>query len=139
MRKASARQALRVACIIVLVVLCAGMIAYSARLVRYPLDGARANELTITKLSLTHEVERTSDGKLTNPYAEPALAPVDASPKIVMAAVAAPKSQVMTELKAQPAPAKKIAPKKPAPKPAPAKPAPKKPARKTSKAKACPT
>ena len=140
MRGISARQLARIAGIAILVVLFTGMIAYSARLVRYPLDGVPTSELTITNLSLTHEVERTADGKFTNPYAESAV-PVESTPKVAIATdakpivVAAAPGFTLCDMTAKSTKAKP-APKKPSPK----KPAPKKPApKKSGKSKACPT
>ncbi len=149
MRSNSVRQGIRLVFVILLITLCAGMIGYSARFVRHPVDQVPATELAITELSLTHEVERGADGKLTNPYAqksEPSEAP---KPKAVKAAepkdkpaIAGPTTQDKSkeELKAKPAP-KKPAPKKPAPKkPAPKKPEKKPPPKPPAKpGKACPT
>jgi len=42
-----------------------GLIALSVIAVRYPVDGAPATEPRITRDSLTHEVERGTDGSLT--------------------------------------------------------------------------
>jgi len=42
-----------------------GLIALSVIAVRYPVDGALADEPRITRDSLTHEVERGPDGSLT--------------------------------------------------------------------------
>lgn len=150
MRRFSARQLARIMGITVLVILFSGIIAYSARLVRYPLDGKPTSEFTITKLSLTHEVERTPDGKFTNPYAGSSVLPVQSALKFALATdakpivVAAAPGFTLHEMtakssKAKPAPSKTPKKKAPSKKAAPKKPAPKKPAAKPSKPKACPT
>ncbi len=155
MKKARAARLLG---IVVLLTLFAGMIGYSARSVRYPVDGVPTSEFTVTNLSLTHSVERGADGKLTNPYAGESQRPADPNVQVARAdtpkpaaTASATKSTAKKELKARPASKKptpkKLVPKKPAPrKPDPKKkpvlknkPAPKKPAPKPSRARACPT
>ena len=149
MQKAKAARLLG---IVVLVVFCAGMIGYSARSVRYPVDGAPTSEFTITNLSLTHSVERAADGKLTNPHAEESQRPTEPNVQVARAdtpkpaaTVSATKKVAMKKIKSKPASKKptpkKLVPRKPAPKkPDPKKkPAPKKPVPKPNRARACPT
>jgi len=150
MHKANAARLLG---IVVLMVFCAGMIGYSARSVRYPVDGAPTSEFTITNLSLTHSVERAADGKLTNPHAEESQRPVEPNVQVARAdtpkpaaTVSATKKVAMKKIKSKPTINKQAAGKKPAPK-KPAlkkrdpkkKPAPKKPVPKPNRARACPT
>jgi len=123
---------IRLSAIFLLAFLSLSAITYSSRSVRYPVDGVSTTEFAITKLSLTHSVERGLDGKLTNPYAgEESLLlnnAHDLRPVLV--------ASVAYNLPLQELAAKKITPKKPEPKkPAPKKPSPKKP----GKGKACPT
>ncbi|MCE5198001.1 MAG: hypothetical protein ABFD54_13895 [Armatimonadota bacterium] len=137
MRKKNIRHTLRLLGIVVLVTLSAGMICYSAHSVRYPVDGVPTSELTITDLSLTHSIERSSDGELTNPYAEETMLPAQpifvvasATPLEHMSLISAFQQDSVQDLAA-----KKAKPKKPSPK----KPSPKKPKKKPGNGKACPT
>jgi len=61
---------LRLLLIAACVVLFAGAIAYSLRSVRYSVYGKPETELTVTKLSLTHRIERRQDGKFSAPRRE---------------------------------------------------------------------
>ena len=58
----------RLLLIAALLILFSGGILYSIRAIRYAVDGEPTTELQVTKLSLTHEVDRGIDGKLINPY-----------------------------------------------------------------------
>lgn len=137
--KGTLSQGLRLLLIAALMVLFTSGILYSARSIRYPVDGKPTTEFQITKLSLTHEVERDARGKLADPYAQSSLpgAPDTnvaqaGEPKLVVIALATDQSALQGLADQQSAP--KPGPKKPGPK----KPAPKHP-KKKSKPKACPT
>lgn len=133
MRKKNIRHTLRLLCIVVLVTLSAGMICYSAHSVRYSIDGVPTSELTITDLSLTHSVERSPDGELTNPYAEETMLPAQ---YIFVVASATPFEHATLISAFQQDSVQDLAEKKAKPK----KPAPKKPKKKPNKKpKACPT
>ena len=147
--------------IAVLVILFAGVIGYSARSVRYPVDGTPTGEISVTELSLTHSVERGRDGKLVNPHARKTVPLATPKPKAAVTEKPAPKpakpaGPTMVEKNVKPAPVvkkpaakkpalEKVLPKKPAPKkptvgkPAPSKPPAKKPVDTPARPKACPT
>jgi hypothetical protein len=61
------RRFLRFVLLAGLVVLFVGAIAYSAASVRYSVLGEPQSELTLTKLSLTHLIERAKDGTFVAP------------------------------------------------------------------------
>ena len=107
MRKLNTRQLIRFIVILALGSLFIGSIAYSARSVRYKVDGVPTTEFTITKLSLTHSIECGKDGKLTNPYAdqESMAAQNGAGPRGVMMAANTSSSKKVVA-------SKKTAPKK---------------------------
>lgn len=129
-------QIIRILAIAVLGVLSLGMIVYSASFVRYKLDGKSVSETKITELSLTHSVEKSGDGTLTNPYADDESA-IPTADKISTVQKPIILASVSYDIPLQEMAAKKPAPKKPSPKkPAPKKPVPKP---KKPKAKACPT
>ena len=56
-------RSFRLFLIIICVVLFGGAIVYSLLHVRYSVYGKLESELTVTRLSLTHEIERDKDGK----------------------------------------------------------------------------
>lgn len=121
--------------VIVLLALSGGAIVYSARGVRHTLGQESVTEVTVTNLSLNHQVQRTPDGTLVNPYAQAAVEEEseEASSSVESADVTDSDEQAL-DVAAKKKPAKKKPAKKPAPKkPAKKKPAPKKPA------PACPT
>jgi len=111
----------RLLLIAALLILFSGGILYSIRAIRYVVDGEPTTELQVTKLSLTHEVDRGIDGKLINPYK-----------------AGSPDHAGVTAAKSEP-PVQELAAKKPALKP-PAKKPVKEPAKKPAqKPQACPT
>ena len=63
-------QWFRLCLIVGLSALFVGSAVYSMRAVGYSVGGKPTGELEVTRLSLTHEVERGADGRLTNPYAD---------------------------------------------------------------------
>jgi len=160
-KPAGARRAARPLGILVLVILCGGAITYSVRSVRYRVDEAPVSEFVVTKLSLTHSVERDSSGALTNPYVQKASVRASSkraptAPKASARKTGRPAPPKMLNKQAKPGsalkkpaakkpPPKAVVPKKPAPKKSPAKkptakkPSPKKPAKRPSQPAACPT
>ncbi len=153
MQMTSSRR-MRLLGIVILVIVCAGAIGYSARLVRYPVDKAATSEFTVTELSLTHSVERGSDGKLTNPYVEKTAKPASSKPRTAVAKTSTGAKQTGTsilkkEIKPKPVVkkpvAKKLLPRKPptkkltTKKPVSDRPPVKKPVNTPPRPKACPT
>lgn len=61
--------------LIVLAVVFAGLILYSAFFVKFNVGKSSKSELTVTELSLTHDVVRGKDGKLEVPAEKPGITP----------------------------------------------------------------
>jgi len=59
------KRGLRILAVAVLLLLFAGLIAYSVLKVRYWVPGGAKTELNVTLLIQTHGIERGKDGKLT--------------------------------------------------------------------------
>ena len=50
-----------------LAIICAGLILFSVLTIKYPVGKSLKTELAVTELSLTHDILRGKDGKLTTP------------------------------------------------------------------------
>jgi hypothetical protein len=66
------KNRLRLLLLIAAVLLSGALIAFSTLKVRYPVQDTVKTEPDITRLSLTHSVERGPDGRLTMPAGAPA-------------------------------------------------------------------
>lgn len=105
------KQAVRASIITVFIAAFAGILIYSIGYVRYKVNKKPATELTITKLSLTHSIERQGD-ELVNPYEAKATPALDSNSYAVAAGALSSKKPAAKKTTSSKPAAKKAAPNK---------------------------